>query len=325
VKRVLRKLFVDKKRIASLSASEESTPLFDTIYFEVRTRCNSTCSFCAAAIHSETRPDTNLPETLYKKSINELAEVAYTGRVAYHVNNDPLLFTDLPTYVKYASDKLPNARIQVLTNGLALNLKKATTLIDSGINELTVNCYTDDTETLNRWKKMSTLESEWAVLGRFPQKYTRIAEYLISHYGLEGKQSPFSIKSPPNSHFKDFEYSFLPSRLTTIKTNRAGTAPNKRDTRVEQNGFCEYPFTQFNVTTDGRVSKCCADLYFEDVMGNIKDQTIMDIWASDQFSAVRKKLLVGRRENLGQCHGCDFYGVKNVNSLAGRVLRKFGI
>ena len=60
-------------------------------------------------------------------------------------------------------------------------------------------------------------------------------------------------------------------------------------------------------------------------MGNIKEQTMIDIWTSQEFSNVRKNLLAGRREYISQCRGCDFYGVKNVNSLVGRVLRKYRI
>ena len=40
--------------------------LFDTVYFEIRTKCNSQCSFCAASIQNETRPDITMDFNLYK-------------------------------------------------------------------------------------------------------------------------------------------------------------------------------------------------------------------------------------------------------------------
>ena len=43
-------------------------------------------------------------------------------------------------------------------------------------------------------------------------------------------------------------------------------------------------------------------------MGNVKKDTILQVWNNDKFQALRNNLLDGVR--TGICEDCDFYGVK---------------
>src|SRR3990170_4553232 len=94
------------------------TELFEVVEFEIRSRCNSSCSFCAASVQFDTRPDTLIPGETFKKVIDELSEIEYTGRIAFHVNNEPLLDKRLPEFVRYARQKCPKAHIHIMTNGI---------------------------------------------------------------------------------------------------------------------------------------------------------------------------------------------------------------
>lgn len=45
-------------------------------------------------------------------------------------------------------------------------------------------------------------------------------------------------------------------------------------------------------------------------MGNIKKESLVNIWQSEKFKKIRKSLLNNNRENLNLCKVCDFYGIK---------------
>ena len=100
--RLLRRHWIEPPRARQLRAGEEPAPLFHTIFFEARTRCNSRCAFCAASIQNETREDLVLPFDLHAKVIDELAELGYHGQIAYHINSEPLLVPNLEQYIEYA-------------------------------------------------------------------------------------------------------------------------------------------------------------------------------------------------------------------------------
>jgi len=284
----LKHRWIDQPRRVKLGIDSGATPLFDTVFFEVRTRCNGKCPFCAASIQNEKRQDTTMPMDLYVKVINELKDMRFDGRIAYHVNNDPLIFHKLPDFVKYARTALPSAWIQILTNGKALTEQKAEDLLAAGINELSINYYNDDQSS------------------EVPKVIDNISKNILPCY-----YEKHQIKTGHDSKNKNiFRFNVFRSKLNIVKTSRAGTAPNKKVKSKQPRGFCEYPFTQFNITADGKVSKCCADLYFSDPMGNVKEYSLMEIWNGKRFQEVRKLLLEGNRSAIETCSKCDFYGVK---------------
>ena len=224
----------------------------------------------------------------------------YSGKVAYHVNNDPLLFPDLAEFAGIASDNLPDAWIQVLTNGKALTVNKAEALIKAGINELSINYYNND------------LNSE------LPETIRTIRDDLIHRYYNKeqirrGHQSNGIKKGI-------FRFNIFRRKETEILTSRAGTSPNKKEKAQTPRGFCEYPFTQFNITVDGRVNKCCADLYFSESMGNVIHESVLDIWRGNRLEVVRRHLYNGDRNAIESCRKCDFYGVKRYPTIIGKCL-----
>ena len=294
----LQNKWIYQPRIKKLGIDSDITPLFETVFFEVRTRCNSTCPFCAASIQNEIRQDITMPMNLYIKVINELEDIGFAGTIAYHVNNDPLIFPKLPDFVKYARKNLPSAWIQILTNGKALTEKKAENLLDAGINELSINYYNDD----------QTVE--------LPKIFQNIYENVLPRY-YEKHQIKTGCDSSNNNIFR---FNVYRRKLNIIKTSRAGTAPNKNVKSRRPRGFCQHPFTQFNITTDGRVSKCCADLYFSDPMGNVKDNRLLEIWNGEQFQKIRKLLLKGNRDAIETCSKCDYFGVHRFNSIIEKLI-----
>lgn len=285
------KKFVYSSRIQQLEVSKKK-PMFGTVYFQVRTRCNNRCSFCAASVFNEKRKDISMSIEIYKKAIKELAELNFDGTIAYHVNNEPLIFKDLVEFVKIARGMLPGCWIQILTNGRALNYKLGKDLLEAGINEMSVNIYNDDFHS------------------PIP-KGVRVFrdELLLEYYPSDkiGKGHRVDKEMPGDV----FRFNIFRRRLTQILSSRGGSAPNKKS-YDEVYGFCEFPFTQLNINADGTVSKCCSDFYFLDPMGNIKDSTIMEIWNGNNFNSVREKLIEGQRAYLKNCNECDYYGVKKI-------------
>lgn len=271
----------------------ETNPIFSAVYFELRSRCNSTCSFCAASIQNETRPDITMSFLLFKKSINELSEINYNGKIAFHVNSDPLLIKNIAEFVGYARQKCPNAWIQILSNGKSLNNKNGQELIDAGVNEISLNIYSKN-------KKLITPKN----VKKFED------EVLLKNYSINKIQSGHVVK---NKMADNIYYNKSSRILEEQLTNRAGSAPNKKtNQKLPTLGFCSYPFEQFNIDASGNVSHCCADFYFSNKMGNIRDNSMLNIWEGEGFKKVRQHLLNNERASGSLCSKCDHFGITKV-------------
>lgn len=306
VRRAITASLIHAPRRRQLGISFDRAPLFRTVFFELRTRCNSRCSFCAAAVQFEKRPDAIMPFDLYAKVIDDLAGIGYEGAIAYHVNNDPLVVPGLEGFVGHARAHLPRCWLRIYTNGLALSRAKGEALLRAGIDELTVNWYAPDSRsTLPR----HLLDFRDLVLPQFhPRERVRSGTGPLH----PGDRSIFRF----NIHRR---------LIGEVLDSRAGSAPNKEAWPEDATGFCEHPFTQLNITVDGRVGRCCADFYFADVMGNVATQNVLDIWYGKPFEKARLHLLQGDRSASVLCSRCDFSGVPlegtpPVTRVAGSLL-----
>ncbi len=283
-----RKLFYEPL-IRHRGLSAENPGFFDAVFFEVVTRCNSRCSFCAASIQNEKREPRSMEFALYAKVVDELAEHGFGGRVAWHVNNDPLLFPDLPRFVAYARERLPQAWLQVMTNGILLKPAIGEALIAAGVDDVHVDFY--------RSRPDQPL---------YPGLKAFIEETIPKHFPVRQGHVHLSADGRRKLTF-EMEQRFLGE----VISSRGGTSPNRQAQPAEIGGFCILPWTQFNVTADGRVNKCCADFYFADPMGDMNTQGVMEIWRGKPFTHVRERLLAFDRQSLPNCRQCDYFGFPN--------------
>lgn len=278
--------------IFARSGYEQEVPLFRSIELETRTRCNSACSFCAASILHDQRPDILMPDALYAKIIGELADLNYQGAIKFFVNNEPLLDKRLPELIRMAREQVPAARTEVHSNGLSLNPRNGRALMEAGLHLLYINNYTQEG---------------------------------AMHKGVKR----FIDEVAPD--FPDREIVFHLRLLEERLLNRGGTAPNAEAEAQPLELPCILPFDEMVLTADGRVTICCQDHYFEGAVGNANESSLKEIWYSEGFQALRADLLRSDRSKNKFCAACDFRGYKEEhlsriesvkNRLSGSLLNE---
>ena len=47
-------------------------------------------------------------------------------------------------------------------------------------------------------------------------------------------------------------------------------------------------------------------------MGNVKNNSILEIWHGNKFKELRKNLIEGNRKSSPICSKCDFFGINKV-------------
>jgi len=84
---------------------------------------------------------------------------------------------------------------------------------------------------------------------------------------------------------------------------------------------CYYPFFMLFVDTNGDVQYCPHDWEIINVIGNVYDDTIIDIWNKDTF--VRKMMLNENRQNLSPCNECSAKGIIIGEDAYNDALKKY--
>ena len=86
--------------------------------------------------------------------------------------------------------------------------------------------------------------------------------------------------------------------------------------------LCPYPWTHFRIASDGDIVICCRDLDHKTVLGNLKTQSVQEIWNGAKMVAARRALLAQDPDAVRACRGCDLpyddskFTVKNIYRAA---------
>ena len=170
---------------------------------------------------------------------------------------------------------LPEAKIELITNGDVLNLKNIAKLFDAGLSTLLISVY-DGPEDMDKFKKMC----QDANLD--PDQYVIRNRYL-----------------PPE---KDYGITI---------SNRGGLMENAghsiKSLKKSLNAPCYYPSYNFFIDYNGDVLMCSHDWGKKNILGNLNKNTIKEIWLSENATKSRFNLANSNR-GFSPCDVCDVKG-----------------
>ena len=89
---------------------------------------------------------------------------------------------------------------------------------------------------------------------------------------------------------------------------------------VPSNTFCIYPWIHLYVNPDGSALPCCVADHHKH-MGNVRNNTIKEIWNSEQYKQMRLNMLQGKR--CTECTGCYSNEDKGLPSTRQDVNEKY--
>lgn len=210
------------------------------------------------------RPIESMKWNTYKKIIDSLTEIGFAGRIALLVSNEPLLEHRLLKMIKYAKKKSPRFFLDITTNGVLLSMVKLDELFSAGLDNININDYRNDREV----------------------KPDKISDNLI--------EIVEKFRSNP-------KVSYNARSTNEVLPNYAGIIPQNYNS--QDYGFCNFPFRKLVFSVNGDVLLCCNDFKQKTNFGNILSDSILSIWNSDNFNAIRFSLL--NEVRIGLCENCN--------------------
>lgn len=121
----------------------DDMPLPQHVEIETINRCNGKCAFCPVNATEQQRPLAKMPDELFEKIINDLSSLGFDGELNLFSNNEPFLDARMIKFAEYAKEMLPNAFINISTNGSVLKVEDVKEIIKY-IDALWINNYSMD-------------------------------------------------------------------------------------------------------------------------------------------------------------------------------------
>ena len=120
-KNIHRKSEIIKNSLQFIEKTE--TPLPSCVEISDSGTCNRTCSFCPRSDPSYKDVKEFISKELHTKIFKELSNLNYKGLIMYSGFNEPLLNKRAYNQILEARTFLPEAKIELITNGDVLNEK----------------------------------------------------------------------------------------------------------------------------------------------------------------------------------------------------------
>jgi len=271
------------------------------IWIENTNYCNANCVMCPRDKMS--RNTGFMDYSLYEKLIKEISSYNIE-RLHLHNFGEPLLDTDLPKRIKLAKEYGIN-HTYIVTNGSLLTSEMARAIIGAGLDEFKISFYGTDSETYS--KTMKGL------------KFERVIQNINEF---------FKIRSEMGCTKPNLIIQYLPQ-----ETNKAKTQEfiNIFDSKIDKVGgdqllvcglhnfgggkeynplgktfmTCKFPWETMVILYDGKVSTCCIDYDGRQIVDDVTDKTIKEIWNGSQMNKIRKDFWNLKYEDYPVCMNCD--------------------
>ena len=245
---------------------------------------------------------------LFKIAVDRIHEFpSKLHRLCLIRHGEALLNKDLPKIIRYAKESGVANKINISTNGSLLSPEMNHTLIESGLDEMLVSI---EALTNQKYMEISGAKIDFERLvsnvRHFHSNkkqcllYTKIVDYALD----EGDQDRFHAIFDTICDHASVEH-IVPCFQGV---NYSALKPNY-DKNIMGDAFidvkvCPQPFFQLHIFPNGNISVCNADYNEKIVMGNIKTDSLVDIWNGKQWNRFRRMHLRGNRFEHPYCKFC---------------------
>lgn len=287
------------------------------LFIDPSSVCNFKCKFCPCGganrdLWSKDKKVNILSYELYRKVINDLSE--FPGKLKtlrLYKEGEPLLNKRIPDMIAYARKKAVADKIDFTTNGSLLEPDLSLAIIDAGINRINISIEAMDEQT---YEEISGIRVDY-------DKILRNLTFLYKHKGnchIFMKISDLGLgKYTERDFYEKFgelcdemsvehvtpvwpEFELKENVQVSEKYDIFGKKMEER----KQILVCPYIFYSLCVNSDGTVSACLMDWNHQIIVGDVKKQSLIEIWNSKILQQMRIDHLKLQKDKYSTCKEC---------------------
>ena len=265
--------------------------------------CNFNCVMCSRRRSS--RPLGLMSLDLFGAILDDARRCRKTIRwLTLHNDGEPLLHPDLATMIHMAKSSGAVEYVHFNTNGQLLTEETAAALVKAGLDDITVSIDALTQETFARVKRAGDLQTVSENTRRLMIVKAKLGR---SNPWVRAKIIDLPLTAAELSGF----YAYWGPRVDEVQVqpihNAAGGISAEVNTDNQQRHPCSLPWYALAVNWDGTVSPCCVDLSGENIVGDLRRETLQEIFLRGPIQTYRDKMLSGRESELSPCAECNVW------------------
>jgi len=295
-------------------------------HIDISSICNFNCSFCFQA-DNEAMSRVGLkrgkmPLPLFKKIVDDLK--AFNNKlkkVKIGNHGEPTLHPDMPEMIRYLKDTDITEIIEVFTNASKLEPDLNVKLIEAGVDRINISLEGMSSE---HYEKVAGVKIDFDAMIRNiahlhsvrgnAKIYIKIADQTrpLKKYGNE----LFVLSKRDRDQF----FAIFGSICDEIYIEKV--VPQWAETQLDRQNdldatgmygqaiknykeVCPFIFMYLHFNWDGTTSPCTLDWAKKVIIGNVYEQSVLDIWNGKSLRDLRVAMLLGKRDRIELCQNCS--------------------
>ncbi|MEK6589443.1 MAG: radical SAM protein [Nitrospinota bacterium] len=278
------------------------------VTIEITNACNSNCIMCPR--QSMTRPVKNMDFDLYRKIIDDCGRTGVKIIQPFNFG-EPLMHYKFGDFIRYAKGHT-KSRVQISTNASMLDYERGMEILDSGLDRINIDIDGFTKYTYERIRKNLDFDAVIENTERFIELKKRLKKNIFITISIIHMKETLGEIGEFKKYWRkrvdrvlDVKYNTwigsVEDRNASANTGIIPTSPRKF------NCPCKMLWDQMVILQDGRVALCCLDYNGEVIIGDMQNESIIEVWNGMPLKLLRQKQIELRFDEISICRGCNQY------------------
>ena len=263
------------------------------VQVETKSGCNAKCLFCPSGKENTSIPHGTMEWNLYKKIIDECVKHP-VRRISPYLSNEPLLDREIGKKIKYITlNKKDSTYTKINTNASLLDEEMALSLFDSGLDKISISFHGITKESYEKSMRGLNFKKNLENVKRFV-KLKR--EKNLKKPNIRITMIHTSVVDKELDEIRKFWHQLrlkVDVRALENRVNEKVLTAKLNLKKWERLKNCRRLMEQAYISYNGDVILCCVDWERTTVLGNLKEQSLEEIWNSKKYMEIRKKYING--------------------------------
>lgn len=263
---------------------------------ELTSKCNLRCGMCPLPVLR--RPYEDMPWWLVEKAEKEIHSLGLKLKWL-HEMGEPLLYSRVDDAIRL----FPEASLS--TNGLVLTEEIGEKLLAANLRRIRICVDSVNPEVYPQLRTGGDFEK----LVDLTRRFLKQANGHPIRIEIQRMRSRLTLDESVDDFRKLFELKKFSNARVIEKTCEALDVNEETDLHGKFYGCVQGSFfTWLVIFADGRVTHCCYDAHGDQIMGDLKEQTLTEIVQSERFAKMQAAFTARDLSNLPRCAECFRHG-----------------
>lgn len=294
-------------------------PFPRVIQLQTINACQAACTMCPYPLFKDIHPRGRMADDLFEKVLDEIAERPEAAAFVPMLQNEPLL--DKRLFERIAAVKSRSGgriEVELVTNGALLDEEAVAQIRATGVDYLDISLDALSRETYGRIR--IGLDYDQVIAGVERVLAAGLPNTTIVLRMVRQRENAAEVAA-----FTRHWRARGAVVFTHTVNNRVGSVPGyderiripdselpvlqKAARRVFRGwlGCCPVPFASANILHNGDLLMCVQDWARKEVIGNVRDHTIAELWNGPRMREIRALVRERRYEEVPSCHDCSLW------------------